>query len=542
MTEVENTKKQKPKKKTEEEILEKMTRDERIEYLIEKKKLTPFVLNDHQAQQRLFLLEGKNKFKYCQGTMYIFDERTGMYSTNKETLFYYLIKNGEWLNIRIGKKIDSYGSTRSLMNNVMQFVKTESEDNEWMRITDTSSLGYLLFQDGIYNMMTGEFNEGFNPNIVFYARIPHPFPQRKQSDVDYANKISFNQIFDNPEPIKTALACALAGNIELKKFYFCPGGTDAGKSFFCKMVKNAFGDYIGFFNAEALAYSGNNDNRDEAQKRRWSLLLRHCRGLFSNEVNMKKELDGNAIKAQSSGGDRIIGRSHNKEEVSFIPHYTIFCLLNDIPVIKPLDEGVSNRLLYINFPHVFVDSKRVNESSNYRLADPKLKDKIQEQRFINGFIHIIFDAYKKYLVDGMPEFDMDTKEKWTEEQKQSNMIINKIKEYFIISKDINDYLPKQELINWKKRNNDVFDTISPQKFNTLMEDLGIIAKKSQSGAWLWYGIKYANEDKTPIKLVASNPISIMKKKIESEQSEYDNENVTFDLTELEPEDLDLDFD
>src|SRR5690606_23238353 len=105
---------------------------------------------------------------------------------------------------------------------------------------------------------------------------------------------------------------------------------------------------------------------------RWSLLVRYCRILLSNEVNMKKKLDGNAIKKHSSGGDRLIARTHNKEEVSFTPHYTILCMLNDIPEIEPMDAGIIKRLEYIEFPFVLVDKQDVNKKKFYKEKDPNL--------------------------------------------------------------------------------------------------------------------------------------------------------------------------
>ena len=62
------------------------------------------------------------------------------------------------------------------------------------------------------------------------------------------------------------------------------------------MLANAFGQYIGYFNAESLAYTSSKDTKDEAAKMRWSLLLRFSRILLSNEINMKKKLNGNDIK------------------------------------------------------------------------------------------------------------------------------------------------------------------------------------------------------------------------------------------------------
>ena len=65
---------------------------------------------------------------------------------------------------------------------------------------------------------------------------------------------------------------------------------------------------------------------------------------------MKKNIDGNAIKKHSSGGDKLTGRTHGKEEVHYTPHYTIFCLLNDIPKIEPMDKGVENRIDILRIP------------------------------------------------------------------------------------------------------------------------------------------------------------------------------------------------
>lgn len=49
--------------------------------------------NDNYIDE-LFKIEGKNKFIYCGGSLYIFDERSGMFSTDGGALIrYYLMKN-----------------------------------------------------------------------------------------------------------------------------------------------------------------------------------------------------------------------------------------------------------------------------------------------------------------------------------------------------------------------------------------------------------------------------------------------------------------
>jgi hypothetical protein len=46
-----------------------------------------YVNSDLECQQKIFQIEGANIFKYCNNKLYIFNEQTGMYENNIETLF-----------------------------------------------------------------------------------------------------------------------------------------------------------------------------------------------------------------------------------------------------------------------------------------------------------------------------------------------------------------------------------------------------------------------------------------------------------------------
>lgn len=464
--------------------------DKELSYQI--KTFNPFVESDKGAQERLFEIEGKDKFKFCGGDLYIFNEKTGMYETQIETLYYYLAKNHEFLNVDVGKKVDNYGTSYVLMSKVTPFVKMAAKDEDWLYKTANSSLGYLLFNDGIYKMKTGEFTKGFSPKIVFHARIPWNYPERKESEVKNAYKISFGRLFENPQPMIASLARAIAGDTSVKKFYLCPGKTNAGKSFLSKMLENAFGDYIGNFNAESLAYSSKLDTKDEAAKMRWALLLRFRRILLSNEINMKAELNGNAIKKHSSGGDKMIGRNHGNSEVPFNPHYTIFCMLNDIPKIEPMDEATLKRLEYLEFPYKFVDENEKDNREYYKVRDPELNAKITRESFIRGFIHIILDGYQDYLDNGMPEYDQDVKKKWTTENKQNVEIISKIKEYYDITQNKKDTVSIQDMKKFKETHKKVFKTISPHRFDEILSEELELTKGRNAQVRCWTGIKKKN--------------------------------------------------
>ncbi len=454
-----------------------------------------FVESDKEAQERLFKLEGNNKFKFCNNELYIFNEKTGMYESNIETLYYYLMKHSDNLNTYTSKdKIESYGTSANLMKRIIPFVRTAAKDNDWLDKTSQSSLGYLLFNDGIYNMRKCKFTKGFNPKIVFHSRIPWDFPERNEEEIENAFNISFGRLFENPAPIMAALARALAGDVEIKKFYLCPGRTNAGKSILTRMLTNAFGGYIGHFNAESFAFTSSKDTKDEAAQMRWALLVRFSRILLSNEINMKKSLSGNCIKKHSSGGDIITARTHGKEEFHFHPHYTIFCMMNDIPRIEPMDNAVVERAEYIEFPYQFVNKSEKGKKPYYKIKDLELDKKIKDPAFIRGFIYILLDAYQQFIEEGMPEFDQDVKNNWTIENQQGNEIIDKIKEYFDITlnygktKKGGDWVSITDLKKFREQHK-VFKTISGPRFNEILSDTLELKLDRDDNNRFWRGIK-----------------------------------------------------
>jgi phage/plasmid-associated DNA primase len=460
-------------------------------------KFSKYVSSDKDCQEKLFKIEGSNKFKFCNGELFIYNEDTGIYDNRIESLWYYLSRNSKYFEIilyaneKTGEvKTDNYGESSNLMKKVVPFINMAARDEEWLQRTDDSSLGYLLFKDGIYNMVTSEFKPGFDPNIVFHVNVPWKFPRYDKEKVKYAMDISFNRLFKDPKPMIAALARAIAGDITLKSFYFCPGDSNSGKSRFVKMLISAFGNCVGSFNAESLAVSSKFDTKDEGAKNRWLYLNRYKRILTSNEIKMDRDLDGNYVKKCSSGGDQIIGRTHNKEEVSFTLHGTVFCMLNDIPNIFPNDLAVGFRSKYQEFPYVFVSKDKVNEAPHYKELDPDLDKIIKTKKFIKGFIHIILDGYKDFLENGMPEFDDEVKQQWNEDCKQNDVIINAFKETYVITNDPNDLLNVRDVRKFKEKSKEpAFASVSITKFNKILrKELKLKEKKDNSNRY-WVGVK-----------------------------------------------------
>ena len=457
-------------------------------------KISEFVEDDKDVQEKLFILENPDYFKYCNEQMYVFSEITGKYDTNESSIDYYIIKHQQYFckETIISEKrsiLKNYGRDDSLISKVRRFIKVASRDDDWVDNTAHTSLGYLLFKDGIYNMKTNTFEKNFDPTIVFHNHIPHNFPERNEDDVKYAANISFNLMFSDPLPLIVLFARALTGE-GLKKFPFCPGKTDAGKSILIKMFKYCFGDYIGAFNVDDLA-NKKNDSREEAQKYRWALLLRFKRIIFSSEANMDSILNGNYIK-KISGGDAIPGRTLFKEDQTFTPHFTAFCMLNDIPKIEPTDDAVYNRLEYCEFEKQFV----VNPTEKYHIkADPDIEKKIRDPRFIRGFIHLILDGYVYFLEHGQPPFDIRSKEEWTIDGRKDTNIAELLSNNFEITNNKDDFITITDMNKFRNKFKKEFLNISNKRFNELVNLTFKITqtKKGKNNIRGWIGIKQKEE-------------------------------------------------
>lgn len=462
-----------------------------------------YVESDGDAQRKLFLIEGANKFKFCHGVLFIFDENTGMFVNQSEdkyaTLTYYLRKNENYLvkvissDPKTGReKTESYGSSTALAIKIRTWVESAARDNDWYKNTDDSSLGYMLFIDGIYNFKTGTFTPGFDPNIVFHNRCPQKFPKRDDDDIKYAMDLSFGALLEKPIRFIIAFGCALAGT-QLKHFYFGPGSTDAGKSKLIEMFEYVFGDeIIGSFNMESLACSSKFDTKEEAQRLRWAACVRFARIIFSSEANMDLDVNGNYIK-KLSGCDRLVGRLNHGNEFGFRPHFTPFCFLNDIPEIKPLDDAAFGRGKYEEFAYVFTDNPT---DPHHKKKDHDLSSKFKIEKFIRGFIHILLDGYKEYLTNGFPEFDPEVKDKWTKETRVGTVIKDAFDELFEVTKETKankDMVLVSDINRFFESHKNTFKMSKAKTMDMLTKQKGLYQSDPIKGHRYWVGIKH----KTP---------------------------------------------
>lgn len=418
-------------------------------------------------------------WKYCQNKLYCFDNDTGMWVDDSVSHF-------KVISAILRKKCDSCIITSKRISSVIHHISSMSIDSEWITKNCDSGLGKLLFTNGYYD---GEFHTDFNPDILFFSRIPHPYVEM---DADYLDDIQ-KRFFYNPLGKETGeyymelLSRGLFGD-KMKQIAFCLGKSNTGKSTITKAFQASAGEYTGIFNAECFTHK--QTSQDEAQLLRWAFLSRFKRNLFSNELNVNTKLNGNMIKKIASGGDTLIGRVHGGLETSFVPHYFCSCFANDISEISPYDDAVKNRLSIISYDKIFVDNPT---EPNHLQKDYQIEKEIQTIKFQQSFIRLMIRSYSNFKQNG--------------EMKKPEKVLYAMKEWIAQDSDImatftndfefveNEFTPSSVIKEWiKTRGLGMSDVKIAKEIKEYASMKGYVIdnkvkKVDGKGCMVWFGIK-----------------------------------------------------
>ena len=388
-------------------------------------------------------------------------------------------------------------------------------NDNWIKQRQNSSLGKILFNNGYYDFKEDLFYPkvdcGFNPEILFIGRIHHDLKALSAKEIEYMETIKL-KLFHNPlgkelgDYLLLNLARDLSGEL-MKRFLFGLGGTNGGKSILTEAICLALGDYAGVFNAENLAYR--QSSADEAAQLRWALLLRFKRIILSNEVKNgdgEKDipLSGNLMKKVSSGGDPVVGRTHNKDETPFVPHFLAICLANDMLKIKPYDDAVNNRLKILKFDKTFVD----NPSNEFELKkDENLKAEMNTEKFQRCFVMLLIKYYTDWneakQVEGYVEVEplvvTQGKREWVEEAE--GFLSTFLKDFELTGNDKEDKVKSSDIEEWikaKKLGVSMMKfAIEMKKFLKINNIEGVYnmdKKVAGKTSVYWFGIKRAEID------------------------------------------------
>lgn len=432
------------------------------------------VLEGDDATAAENVLEKFPDWKYYKGDLYVFDVDTGIWTTDHAVKNKIVTKCADVLHImkqdqngNLQQTGKNYARCHHKRLNIFTFIEERVIDGNWMDRVETSSLGKLLFANGVLDMRTGKFYDKFDPEIYFEYGFNYNFETYSEEDVEYMDSIR-RRIFcaspgeESGNYLLLQIARALAGDV-MKRVIFGLGLTDTGKSSLSLAIKYSLGGYAGEYNAEKLTETDSNE--DEAQKMRWALLLRFKRIIYSNEMRTTKNISHNMIKKISSGGDALTARLHYKDEISFRPHFVPFVYANDLPKF-PNDTALNNRLRVVNFKKRFVDSP---SNENEIQKDLNLESEIKSVRFQRCFVGLLIKTYMDFYDNGCIENEpievLNAKDDWIGNISDDTILDDFLLEYEITD-DVDDFVPSSEINDWLTHNK---YTISFNKFIMLLK-------------------------------------------------------------------------
>jgi phage/plasmid-associated DNA primase len=382
---------------------------------------------------RLFVSIMGDRLVKCGGVVYVYNEDTGLYSSNEQDIITQVTKHYNKLSIvsmlsedeaeKKRKKLkvsrlsgrDKYNvkflaSSRASTDTLSGKLLASQLREQPLFIQEgmNRTTGLLLFSNCIYDMNHNR-TIGFDPKYVFLRNISRPFMPRAPQDImDEVNKILYIDPYAEGSNLgnydKQMTSLFISGNPNLKRFLINVAPSNSGKGVMTSALKLAFGSFVLEFNTNSLLC--NKQSGDEALTLKWLLKLEGSRIAVSNEVKMVEgsTLDGNLIKTLASGGDEMSVRDlyEGQRQMTMRTGFRINC--NSLPDISPNDAGLHNRVRHIDQTNTFVDNP---SGRNERKADPLLKDKFRDNiQYRNALFWLIVESYREVKDKTLEEIDI----------------------------------------------------------------------------------------------------------------------------------------
>jgi len=397
--------------------------------------------NEKEASEIIF--EKIKPRLICYKTVIWFRDEDFVWKNNEKTLQSFVRNYSANFGLYTLDKDDNpieYMTSCKTITNVCKLIldiaTMKNSDDEWLNNAIGSTLGKILFTNGYYDFHKSLFLplDNLDDKLFFFEKINYDFSYVDETAVNDIRKRFFTDPLGEAcgKYFSMTIARGLAGDA-VKRFIFCVGSGNTGKSTLTQAIENSCSGYFGTFNAGCLAYR--DTSSDEAQQLRWLMLLITKRIIISNEIKSSHKLDANAIKKISSGGkDKIVARGHGGNESEFPFKALCIANMNDCCDIYPKDDALNNRIKSFTYTKVYTD---VVENEEYELlADKNIENEIFTTEFKLAFINLLMNDYKLFLEKGEPE-------------EPEEILLSK-KDWFGIEKDacVNEFLKDFEFVDF----------------------------------------------------------------------------------------------
>jgi hypothetical protein len=374
------------------------------------------LVDDKYAAQKFVEAMG-DSLLMDEGVVWVFNEETGMWSDDKAALERVITALNGTLVFRqmgpMGLKTYDYSGCVEKRNALIRMLPSVAPVRDGvMRSRLGSDIGKLLFVDGIYDFQTATFTPGFDPDIVFTARMPRKFPAvRDEEKIAFIKTHTFTEPFaqtgcpttGDEKTLLHELMRAAYGDFTRKKALVGLGPNDCSKGMTMMLTQTAFGSYAKSFNGNSLLHKGFGSESE----REMTFVLGFCnaRYAFSSEIKVPEgktnvAVDGTLLKTLASGGDEIQARRLHENAKRVVNKAQLFIFANDMPKVAPCTTDVQAKIVPVNWSISFVETPLLPNEKK-RMAE--MSGLYKQPEYGDAFFHLLCDEYAAWKASGFKE-------------------------------------------------------------------------------------------------------------------------------------------
>jgi len=343
--------------------------------------------------------------KNINGTPWIFDKTTGMWTKNSLGIFMKLCAD------KFGRNTPTGGNPKNIRE-LFSMCQSLPDQSDFFAEAVKLRKGKVLYRNGIKNLETDTFETDFNCNYFFTKRIHRDYnPIRNESIITKTRKV----LFEDPhkpeigEEYIKALGLGMTGRNLHEAQYENLGTGSNGKSLMMEALLEAFPGYVEPFSITTIRVSPNakaNEHNDGL------VMTADTRIGFSSESAAGMNVDSEQFKRLCTQ-EPFYARECGEKQVKIKPEMTLFSFGQNPLVFDKIDTAVQRRRK--GFPWNKTFKKVVDGSLDF----------LRTELAYQALDHIIQDGYNNYLRDGFinhPELEL-FKEEINDEQDQFSEVL-----------------------------------------------------------------------------------------------------------------------
>lgn len=344
---------------------------------------------------------------------------------------------------------------------------------------------YLLgFDNGVYDLETLEFRDGKHDDYISMS-TGYEFCDQDNSEIQEYIMNFITSIMPNDDLVQyiiKVLAYSLVGEKYMECLWFFTGRGRNGKGTLMRLLQFALGQYyyepdICMVTTSKKSSSGVSPEVAKAKGKRV---------LVSSEPDDSDEQSkfrANKLK-QLRGNDMIQARALYKNNIEFIPQFSMIFQMNDIPDITKADDAIAKSLKIVTFPYQFIENPMLDHQ---RKVDPTLKAKFSTLQYYQQFMLILIKYYKRYIHGHKMLEEPDQVTVATREYIEDNdPLLQWFTTHIEVTNSTSDRLKAEEMLYAYNLGSGV--KLTSQKFGKAMSAMGYKSKSSNNIRY-FYGMK-----------------------------------------------------